>query len=120
MHELGIMTSVLDAAESSARQAGATRLLGVSLSIGEMTEVIEDALVFAFEALTETNPYLKGAKLDLHIIKPKSRCLECGKEFNHERLEMFCPYCDSFALELLEGREMSIDSIEVDLPDGDE
>ena len=48
MHELGIMTSVLDAAKESAREAGATKLLKVSLSVGEMTEAIEDALVFAF------------------------------------------------------------------------
>lgn len=30
---------------------------------------------------------------------------------------MFCPECDSFATELLEGKELQIDSIEVDLPD---
>ena len=120
MHELGIITGVLEAAEQSAREAGATKILGISLSIGEMTEVIEEALVFSFEALTEINPYLEGAVLDLKIIQPKSRCLECGNVFNHGRLEMFCPQCDSFALELLEGRELNIDSIEVELPDKDE
>ena len=50
MHELGIMTGVMEAATTSAREAGATRLLKVTLSIGEMTEAIEDALLFAFEA----------------------------------------------------------------------
>ena len=53
MHELGIMTGVIEAAEKAARDSGATRLLKVNLSIGEMTEAIEDALVFAWEALTE-------------------------------------------------------------------
>lgn len=117
MHELGIMTSVLDAAGSAARDAGATRLLKVSLSVGEMTEAIEDALVFAFEALTDEDPFLKGAELTVNMVRPKSRCLECGHEFEHDRFSMFCPACDSFALELLAGREMQIDSIEVDLPE---
>ena len=45
MHELGIMTGVIEAAEKAARDSGATRLLKVNLSIGEMTEAIEDALV---------------------------------------------------------------------------
>ena len=49
MHELGIMTGVMDAVTTSAQQAGATRVLKVSLSVGEMTEAIEDALMFAFE-----------------------------------------------------------------------
>ena len=41
MHELGIMTGVMDAVTTSAQQAGATRVLKVSLSVGEMTEAIE-------------------------------------------------------------------------------
>ena len=57
MHELGIMTGVLEAATASAREAGATRLLKVTLSVGEMTEAIEDALVFSFEALVEGDPF---------------------------------------------------------------
>ena len=56
------MTSVLEAAKESARDAGATKLLKVSLSVGEMTEAIEDALVFAFEALTENDPFTEGAE----------------------------------------------------------
>lgn len=120
MHELGIMTGVLDAAEKAARDAGATKLLKVSLSIGEMTEAIEDALVFAWEALTDDDPYAKDAELSVNMIRPKSRCLDCGAVFEHDRFHMFCPECDSFALELLAGRELQIDSIEVDLPDDDD
>lgn len=111
------MTGVLDAATKAAHEAGATRLLGVKLSIGEMTEAIEDALVFAWEALTEGDEFTQGADLEINIVRPKSRCLECGAEFEHDRFSMFCPECDSFATELLAGRELQIDSIEVDLPD---
>ena len=117
MHELGIMTSVLAAAKESAREAGATRLLKVSMSVGEMTEAIEDALVFAFEALTEGDPLTQGAELSITMVKPKSHCLECGATYEHDRFHMLCPECDSFATELLAGRELQIDSIEVDIPD---
>ena len=119
MHELGIMTGVIEAAEKAARDSGATRLLKVNLSIGEMTEAIEDALVFAWEALTEDDPYAKGAEPLTHI-ELKSRCLECGAVFRADRFHMFCPECDGFATELLCGRELQIDSIEVDLPDDEE
>lgn len=119
MHELGIMTGVMDAAVKSAQEAGATRLLGVTLSIGEMTEAIEDALVFAFEALVEDDPFTKDAELTVNMIEPKSICLECGHEFVHDRFHLFCPECDSFCTQLICGRELQIDSIEVDLPDGD-
>ena len=117
MHELGIMTGVLEATKKSAQEAGALRVLAVNLSVGEMTEAIQDALEFAFEALSECDDYLKDAKLTINMIKPKSKCLECGAVYEHDRFHMFCPECDSFATELIAGRELQIDSIEVDLPD---
>jgi hydrogenase nickel incorporation protein HypA/HybF len=82
-----------------------------------MTEAIPDALQFAFEALCEGDDFLQGAVLDVRMVAPKSICLECGEEYTHDRFHMFCPKCDSFATELIEGRELNIDSIEVDLPD---
>ena len=69
---------------------------------------------------SEDDPYAKGAELAINMIKPKSRCLECGAVFEHDRFHMFCPECDGFATELLCGRELQIDSIEVDLPDDEE
>lgn len=119
MHELGIMTGVVSVVEKSAIDAGATSVLKVSLSIGKMTEAIEDALVFAFEALTE-GTMCEGAELDINIVQPKSKCEECGAEFEHERFNVLCPECGSFATELIAGREMQIDSIEVDIPDEDD
>ncbi len=104
-------------AVEAAHEAGATRLLGVRVSIGEATEAVEDALVFACEALAESDPFTQGAKLGLTMIRPRSVCLECGHEFEHDLYNRFCPVCDSFATELLAGRELQIDSIEVDLPE---
>lgn len=120
MHELGLMTGVVEAVSKSAREAGADKVLKVTLSVGEMTECIEDALMFSFEALTENDPLMGGAELVISMVKPRSRCLECGVEFEHDRFHMFCPECDSFATKLLAGRELQIDSIEVDIPDDEE
>lgn len=120
MHELGIMTGVMESARKAAQDAGAVKVLKVRLRIGEMTEAIEDALVFAWEALTEADPYFEGAELEVDMVRPKSKCLECGAVFEHDRFHMFCPECDSFLLELIAGREKQIDSIEVDLPEKDD
>lgn len=119
MHELGIMTGVMDAVGKSAKEAGATRVLKVNLSVGEMTEAIEDALRFAFEVLSE-HSICEEAELNINMVRPKSRCLECGAVYEHDRFHMFCPECDSFATELIAGRELQIDSIEVDIPDDDD
>ena len=54
------------------------------------------------------------------MVRPKSRCLECGAEFEHDRFHLLCPECGGFATELIAGRELQIDSIEVDIPDDEE
>lgn len=122
MHELGIMTGVLDAVCNSAKEAGALSVSTISLSVGEMTECVQDALVFSFEALQELSEYslCAHAKLEVNIIAPKSVCLECGEEFEHDRFHLLCPACGSFATQLTAGREMQIDSIEIETPDADD
>lgn len=116
MHELGIMTGVMEAAETSAKDAGADKILKITLSVGVMTEAIEDALQFAFEALSERT-MAEGATLDIKMIEPRSQCLECGCEYDHDRFHRSCPECDSFATKIIAGKELQIDSIEVDIPE---
>lgn len=116
MHEMGIMAGVLDAVRRSAEDAGATRVLSVSLSIGQMTEAIEEILVFAWEALTE-GTICEGSELKVNMVAPRSLCPECGTEFEHDRFHRACPNCGNALTELVAGREMQLDSIEVDLPD---
>ena len=116
MHEMGIMEGVLDSALKSAQQAHALCIRKITLSIGDMTECIDDALQFSFEILSE-NTLAQGATLVLNKVSPRSVCLDCRKEFDHDRFHRQCPYCQSYSTDLIAGRELSIDSIEVDLPD---
>ena len=79
-------------------------------------EAIEDSLRFAFEVLTERT-MSEGAELEINMVKPRSLCLDCGAEYEHDRFHMVCPECGGYNTKLLAGRELQIDSIEVDLPD---
>lgn len=117
MHELGLMTSVMDAVRDAATQAGATKVISIDLSVGEMTEAIGECLVFAYDALAEQDELFNGSQLNLNMVAPRSRCLECGNEFDHDRFHMSCPACGSFACELIAGRDLTIDAVEIETPD---
>lgn len=119
MHEMGIISGVIDAVTASAQAAGATKVDKITLSIGEMTEVIMDCLTFAFDALSE-GTMCEGAQLKVNIIKPHSICLDCSTEFDHDRFHLACPNCGSYETVLVSGREMTIDGIEVDVPSEDD
>ncbi|MDR3307667.1 MAG: hydrogenase maturation nickel metallochaperone HypA [Coriobacteriales bacterium] len=113
MHEFSLMQSVLEQVDAAAKEAGAQRVTSVRLVIGDMAEVVGDAMEFAFEALTPST-LSEGAQLVITTVRPRSRCTACEHEFEHDRYHWSCPVCDSLATELLAGRELYIDSIEVD------
>lgn len=119
MHEMGICQSILSASFDAAADAGFTRITDIYITVGELTEIQEFALQFAFEALTP-GTMAEGGTLHVKNLSPRSRCTECGHEYSHDRFEMVCPECGSFAVELLQGRELTIDSIEAADEDGDE
>jgi len=115
---MGIISGVLSAVIETAEQNNATRVLAVTLDVGEMTEAIEDALRFAFEALSE-GTLCEGAEFTVNMVRPRSFCLECYNEFEHDRFHRACPQCGSYETTLLSGRELQIQSIEIDTPDED-
>lgn len=112
---MGITQGILDAAFEAAENAGTTRITEIRVSIGDLTEIVEYALQFAFDALTP-GTIAEGAKLVVTQVPAHSRCRECGSEYDHDRFVMLCPECGSFDVELLTGRELQIDSIEAEDP----
>jgi hydrogenase nickel incorporation protein HypA/HybF len=120
MHEMGITQGILSASFDAAKQADADCITEIRVSVGELTEIQEFALQFAFEALTP-GTMAEGATLVVAHIPATSKCNECGLEYAHDRFEMLCPECGTFNVTPLTGREMRIDSIETpDAPDDPE
>lgn len=113
MHEMGITQGILDAAFEAAEKAGASKIDEISISVGELTEIVEFALQFAWDALTP-GTMAEGATLIVNHVGARSHCNDCGIDYDHDRFQMVCPECQSFNVLLLHGRELQIDSIEVD------
>lgn len=113
MHEMGITAGILENSFEAAEKAGASRITVIRISVGDLTEIVDFALQFAFDALTP-GTMAEGAKLEVTFLPARSKCNECGAEYEHDRFQMVCPECDAFDVTLLQGRELQIDSIEVD------
>ena len=114
MHEVGIVNDILDTVTAAARGAGASRVVSVSLRIGDMCEVVPDALDFAWETLRERDRLCAGCALEVERIHPQSECSACGTVFEHDRFNCRCPQCGSGEARLLHGRELDIVSMEID------
>ena len=113
MHEMGICQGILDASIEAAEKQDATHINEIRVSVGELTEIVEYALQFAFDTLSE-GTLAEGGKLIVNIIKPASRCTQCGTEFEHGVFDARCPECDNPFNDTIKGRELHIDSIDIE------
>ena len=117
MHEIGIVNGILKTEIDTAREAGASRVVSVKLRIGDMCEVVPESLDFAWEVFREDDPLTGESELEVEDVHPRSRCLACGHEFDHDRFHQRCPACGSPQTRLLQGRELDIVSMEVETDD---
>lgn len=117
MHELGLVSGILETVGKTAREAAASRVVSVSLRIGDMAEVNPETMAFAWDVLREDDPLCCEATMEVAYVHPGSVCLDCGEEFEHDRFHMRCPVCGSADTVLVAGREMDIVSIEIETPD---
>ena len=116
MHEMGITSGILASAIDAAEAEHATHINSVTVSIGDLTEIVEDALQFAWQALTP-GTLAEGGELIVVHVPPKSRCVQCKCEFSHDKYDMLCPECNSFLIEQISGRELRIDTMDIDVDD---
>ena len=118
MHEYSIVEGVLDSVIRAAEKAGADKLVCVRLRVGDMTEVVQESLDFMWGICCEQRgPMVEGCRLEVEYVYPRSACLKCGHEFEHDRFHLKCPECGSASTMLLSGRELEIASMDVDIPD---
>lgn len=72
MHEVGIVNGILDTVIRAARGAGASRAVLVTLRIGDMTEVVREALDFAWETFRDEDPLTRGCELAVEEVHPQA------------------------------------------------
>jgi len=114
MHELSIAASIVDAVTESAAAYPGARVKEVRLRVGALASVIEDSLQFCWGITIEGTP-LEGSKLVVNILPVVTHCEACGKDGELASLQSFrCPHCGEPVSDLRQGRELEIDSIEID------
>lgn len=117
MHEFSLIQGIIDSVLPVAREHGATKVTAIALDIGRLTEVERECMDFAFSAVTDGDPLFDGAELSMRFIEPRSKCLDCGHEFEHDRFHRSCPACGSDVTSIVAGRELNIASMEIESPD---
>lgn len=112
MHELSIISSIVQIAEAEVEKAGAQRVESIELDIGELAGIEFSALDFAWE-VGVSQTVLDGAERHVHRIGGEARCSECEAVFDMQALYDPCPSCGSYFSEILKGKELSVKALTV-------
>ena len=113
MHELAITQSMLDLVLEQAEKAEAKSVGKINLVIGEMTGVVDRAVQFYFNFLSKGTP-AEGAALAFKVIPTTAECRNCRKKFKLGEFDWACPHCQSNNIEIVGGKELFVESIEVE------
>jgi hydrogenase nickel incorporation protein HypA/HybF len=112
MHEVGLMSDALDIALAGAEKAGAERILGIKMRLGELSGVVPSALEFAFSSLS-VGTIAEGASLQMEIIESGYKCGGCNKPLGTKYPKMACPWCSTHEFRRT-GYEIEVASLEVE------
>ena len=113
MHELSVTQEVLNVAVEYAERAGARRITDITLTIGNLSSVVNDSVQFYFDFLSE-DTMAAGAQLHFHRVAARLRCRQCEHEFEPRAQDWRCPQCQALGGEVIAGKEFYLDNIEVE------
>ena len=84
--------------------------------MGALAAVVEDSLQFCWGVSTEGTP-LAGAKLVIRTIPVVVHCEDCNLDSEIGVQSFRCPKCGGLTADLRQGRELEIESIEIEEPE---
>ena len=117
MHELSIVSSIVDCVVESIAAYPGAKVKEVRLRVGALSSVVEDSLQFCYGIATEGTA-LQESKLVVTVIPVVMHCEPCDADVELASLQSFrCPRCGESVADLRQGRELEIESVEIEEPE---
>ena len=113
MHELALTEGIIAIVEQEGKKNGFTRVLEISLKVGELSGVIPECLL-EFFPIASKGTLAEGAKLVLERVPAAFSCPDCGFEGPLPRHSAVCPDCGSERIRLIIGREFFVENLKVE------
>ncbi len=106
------MCSAVTLALEQVKAQGRSKIHRIDLSVGELSGVVPDALMFAFDVVSAGTP-AEGANLHLTTVPTLCYCAHCHREFYPMSLIYACPHCHHLSNDIREGKDLELVSLEI-------
>jgi len=111
MHELALSEQIV---RTALRASGARKdsITAIAVQVGALSAVSVSALEFCLRAVLDQHG-LKDAEAQIAWVPARVRC-ECGHCYETEDMFAPCPRCGDYAREVIDGRDVIIQHVEVE------
>ena len=111
MHELSIVTYVIEQVEQIAKENNLTDIDSVTLEFGEVSGIEPEYLVDCWNWYAKKTPLIEKTKFLYETIPAVTWCNACKSTYPTIQYGKTCPHCGSVETWLQQGNEMSIKQI---------
>lgn len=116
MHELAVVQALLDQVESIVQERGAVRVASVTVRVGPLSNVEPALLERAFDVARLRSACTAAAQITIEMAAIRVHCDRCGQDGAGHPSSLACPYCGSRGTRLLQGDELLLMRVALDLP----
>ncbi|MFQ6098689.1 MAG: hydrogenase maturation nickel metallochaperone HypA [Armatimonadota bacterium] len=116
MHEHKLAQDMVAFLLKTMREAGAQRIVRVTVELSEFGGESEHALRHGFEEKSEGTP-VEGAELVVRTVGVRVRCADCAHEIAAHSEADACPSCGGVRLFIARRPPVVIRDVELELPD---
>ena len=113
MHDYHKAVDIVNYGTEQVKKEGKSKVTKVNLVIGEDSGYSGDSIKMYFEDVS-VGTVCEGAEISVRPVKTKLKCPKCGELFEKKPLEYDCPKCGTPGEPTEIGREVDIESVEME------
>ena len=112
MHEMSIAMNIIDIACKEAKKEGASSISLIELDVGTLSGVMVDSLQFCYDSACK-GTLAEGSVLQVNTVSAQAKCKKCDDLFEIESFMALCPECESYEIDIMQGRELKLKAVSV-------
>jgi hydrogenase nickel incorporation protein HypA/HybF len=110
MHELSLADAIV---QICSEHAGGRRVVKVELRVGQLRQIVPDALEFAFALVAEGTP-IEGAELAIEEVPVRVFCRLCAADTEADAFPLACAHCGGLDVDVVMGEEFEVEALEIE------
>ena len=114
MHELSVVANLFEILKDKLDAQKGKRVCSIKLQVGLLSGVVPELLKTAFD-IYKKDTFAEDAELDIIEVPCKVECQECGTVAIKEDYVFICDKCGSADMTTLEGTEMILETMEIEI-----